>query len=147
MGNGTPGKFCSPTCRVAATGNKKLTPTDPKYNEIKDQFNETWDTQNTSKIGKPTIKAIWELNDVGIYQKFSTYADRLGPRKLYGKGKNPGNKQRRFHGTSVKCTFNGTPCGNKKCKQCCIIAGGWQMKYCSQKGLMFGKGIYSTSSS
>merc|ERR1711971_404454 len=45
-------------------------------------------------------------------------------------GRISGNQQKRFHGTKSICDFMQT---------------GWQMKYCTDSGAFFGKGIYSSS--
>merc|ERR1719282_2169349 len=85
---------------------------------------------------KPNIKEIWDVHDPLLSKKFENYVINTEPLQ---------RNQRRFHGTTTKCLFNGTPCDQTDCMQCCILKGGWQMKYCKTR--YFGTGLYSTSSS
>jgi len=63
-------------------------------------------------------------------------------------GKSPGNVQRRFHGTRMKCVFNGTFCKDKDCSACRILESGFDMshlgKWSGNNG-DYGGGIYFTS--
>merc|ERR1712176_1214485 len=79
--------------------------------------------------------------------KYKAYCEKLGTVKTFHNGTNPGNQQRRFHGTKMKCDFNGQPCGQQECNACSIISKGWSMQYCKPGGAFFGVGMYCTSSS
>lgn len=95
----------------------------------------------------PVIKEIWDVHTESIFAAYRTYATALGDTPLFGKGKGPGNQQRRMHGTRMTCKFNGKPCGKSDCSACSILSGGFQMKYCRKGSAFFGLGIYCTSTS
>merc|ERR1712060_566218 len=63
---------------------------------------------------------------------------------------NPGNVQRRFHGTRCKCKFNGTLCKDSECSTCGIISKGFDMAKLgawSGNAGHYGGGLYFTSMS
>ena len=69
-----------------------------------------------------------------------------------GKGRQPGNENRRWHGTRRKCTLGDkgctTFCSDAQCSLCCIIKTSFDIAYCGKKfGMRFGAGVYTSSTS
>eukprot|EP00930_Biecheleria_cincta_P023372 TRINITY_DN168_c0_g1_i1.p1 TRINITY_DN168_c0_g1~~TRINITY_DN168_c0_g1_i1.p1 ORF type:complete len:416 (-),score=42.47 TRINITY_DN168_c0_g1_i1:102-1349(-) len=157
--NGQWREYCRKACpgpRLAAPHDTsgfivKLDPSSSEYTQIADHFHKTWDKSSTAKMPEPTIKDIWDVTDDKIRKQFLTCCANIGDVICHGYGTNPGNVQRRFHGTSMKCSFAGTPCCDSTCPVCSIIKTGFEMSFAiNSKGknrLFFGCGLYSTSAS
>ena len=96
----------------------------------------------------PTIDTIWDVHDPVLVQKHVAYASSIGNVPVHGSGKNPGNQQRRFHGTRLACSFNGTVCSDSSCAICSIMRNGFDLGRAGQAaGTRFGAGAYSSSTS
>jgi len=121
---------------------------DGKFESVKKQYEDKWDKSR----GPPTpIRAIYEVQaSVALENAFRDERTRIGNIKLFGSGSNPGNVQRRFHGTALKCGFQGSLCSNPACSTCSIIQNGFDMnrrqKWSGMPGV-YGDGIYFTSMS
>jgi len=157
--NGMPGEFCSRLCRnsfsMVPSGGGRLASmcvllrdTDPRLGAIKQHFEDKWDTSR----GTPTpIRAVYEVfGRTSLVQAFRQGCDNIGNVPLYKSGTNPGNVQRRFHGTPLRCAFQGSSCNDPDCSTCRIINDGFDLaklgSWSKNKG-NFGGGIYFTSMS
>jgi hypothetical protein len=99
-----------------------------KFGELKGQFDAKWLHQGKSH---PTIAKIYNVHDARLLQEHEQYCTSIDPNgsiPVYGRGKSPGNQQRRFHGTGMMCTFSGRPCGDKDCHACSIMASGFKTR-------------------
>jgi len=147
--NGAPNEYCSNFCRNSSphpSSCKHLNPGDPKYEDVKNQYETKWD----SNRGSPTpIRAIYEVApSSALANEFESTIKAIGNVPTFGAGTNPGNVQRRFHGTRLKCSFNGICCNESDCSACRIISDGFDMsrlgKWSGNKG-HYGGGLYFTS--
>uniref|UniRef100_A0A7S0AJ34 NADAR domain-containing protein n=1 Tax=Pyrodinium bahamense TaxID=73915 RepID=A0A7S0AJ34_9DINO len=167
--NGAPGEFCSKTCREAAGGGTGggiahdtrafssgrsrctlLQPGTQKYDSLKNQYEGKWDT---SRCPPTPIKAIYEVNQRSdIFNNFHGSCNRIGNVKCFGHGTNPGNVQRRFHGTRMTCRQGDTwqACHDRRCSACRIVEEGFDLgklgAWSGNKG-QYGGGLYFTSRS
>ena len=92
------------------------------------------------------IDTIWDVHDPQQVQVHKAYAGSIGTVNCHGVGQNPGNQQRRFHGTYLECNFSGRLCGSSSCAVCCIIKTGFDFgRAGSSAGSIYGAGVYSTS--
>uniref|UniRef100_A0A7S1Q9S1 PARP catalytic domain-containing protein n=1 Tax=Alexandrium catenella TaxID=2925 RepID=A0A7S1Q9S1_ALECA len=144
--NGAPDEFCSRTCRQAGLPHAICVPASPaKYKDIASHF------AGKYSGAAPQIKAIWEIKaNKSVRDRFYAKCQALGNVKVHNCGTNPGNQQRRFHGTLLSCAFNGAPCGNGACRVCCIIQHGFSIAKLGQNTGdlgVYGPGHYSSSSS
>jgi len=162
--NGLPGEFCSNFCKGSAPANltagpsnyRKTTqcvllqPGTAKYDSLKKQYEDKWDT---GRCAPTAIRAIYEVYPSSrVWQQFEDRCNKIGNVKCFGHGTNPGNVQRRFHGTRLRCHPGDPwmPCTDTNCSACRIIVddfsmvhlGGWS----GNKGV-YGGGIYFTSMS
>lgn len=81
-------------------------------------------------------------------QRYKQKCAAIGNVEKHGHGRNPGNQQRRFHGTKMSCKFNGGPCSSGDCRLCCIIKHGFDISKLGQSSGnsgWYGPGHYSTS--
>jgi len=149
--NGLPNEFCSNYCRTVASHpstSRLLSPGDKRYEDVRNQYASKWDTAR----GSPTpIGAIYEVTpSTALASEFDAMVKSIGNVKTFGNGTNPGNVQRRFHGTRLKCDFNGVCCGDPECSACGVVSSGFDMsrlgKWSGNKG-HYGGGIYFTSMS
>jgi len=117
-----------------------------EFGDIKAQFDGKWDR---SRGPVPPIREIWKVHPTQpVTDRFAAKCTSIGNVPLRGHGKNPGNQQRRFHGSFLKCQFTGSPCQNPECSVCCILREGFSIAKLGQAtGNMgfFGPGHYSTS--
>lgn len=161
--DGKPGGYCSRTCKSnggtdsarpsRATGGDTsfctaLVAGDPKYDSILKQYTEKWDT---SRSQATPVRAIYEITPKKALQEtFEECCNKIGNVPVFGYGQNPGNVQRRFHGTRLKCDFQGTCCQDSGCSVCRIIEDGFDISklgcWSGNKG-HYGGGIYFTSMS
>eukprot|EP00930_Biecheleria_cincta_P053130 TRINITY_DN3848_c0_g3_i1.p1 TRINITY_DN3848_c0_g3~~TRINITY_DN3848_c0_g3_i1.p1 ORF type:complete len:431 (+),score=34.47 TRINITY_DN3848_c0_g3_i1:52-1344(+) len=142
----TPGPTPVPSLSIS-----RLDPNSGKYMDLAKQYQITWDKGGKAKMQMPAIKDIWDVTNYSLKSQFDTRCQQIGNVGTFGKGTSPGNVQRRFHGTKMKCTFSGSPCNDSSCGVCGIIKNGFQMKYAIKgkkpSSLFFGRGLYSTSAS
>lgn len=133
----------------------QLDQSDPKFEEIKQQFLGKWTTGS-----KPTVESILRIDmNSTCRQNYETYRGELVARGVtMFRSAGPGNEQRRFHGTGQTCKLGrpgkkSQPCNDTNCCVCQIIKGGFKTSKAlgadklTGKPLMFGKGIYFTSTS
>eukprot|EP00971_Amphidinium_carterae_P083860 1659634-Amphidinium_carterae.1 len=152
--DGLPG-FCSTACRdgrgaaqpMAASQNgiafgDLLLRGHQKFDDLANQFTATWQDATTAC---PAISRIYCVKNSVREKGHSTYCATIGNVKVHGCGQNPGNTQRRFHATTLKCNFSGATCTDRTCLVCCIINEGFKLELNTRAG--FGKGLYSTSRS
>lgn len=113
----------------------------PKFEELSGQFFSKWKGEEAP----PTIAAIWRVHDDQLLEKHQAYCSRIGDVGAKPPGRDPGNQQRRFHGTKQACSFRGQPCSAEGCSACSIIRKGFQLRH--TQSCYYGQGIYSTSTS
>merc|ERR1712032_1036419 len=85
-----------------------------------------------------------------VESRFRAKCEQIGDVPCYRKGRSPGNQQRRFHGTKMKCRFSGTPCTDRRCRMCQILRSGFNIEFLSEgsgNDGWFGSGHYTTSKS
>lgn len=116
-----------------------------KFADVRKQFQSKWDVNDCGPC--PEINEIWDIGDPKLLGKYNAYCQNIGDVKIFGKGQNPGNQQRRFHRTKMTCQFSGKPCRDKKCSICRIIETGFLLKFAGNLGSTYGAGIYSSSQS
>jgi len=116
-----------------------LTRKHPKYAAIRLQFLQGWKHPDEPT---PTVERILQIrNTPYIYNKYTAYLARVG------------NEQRRFHGTSLLCSFGvelrEPPCEDSRCAVCNICQDGFRLLYAGSqtKFLRFGPGLYFTATS
>jgi len=141
--NGQPGGFCSKACTRGMGGQPGTQVSPAKFKDIENQFTSKWDA---SRGSCPQIKSIWNVWDPQLLNKHDQYCQRIGNVPCFGSGVNPGNRQRRFHCTTMKCVdkFQGMPCNDSSCAVCCIIKTGFLLKFAGKCGSAWGAGIYSS---
>jgi len=124
----------------------KLGPGDPKFEELKKQYESKWGDGKYGSTTMPTIKEIYCVSDPKLEAGHDAYRKSIGNVPCKGSGQNPGNTQRRFHRSHLKCDFKGTLCSDSSCAVCSIMKNGFDMKYCgANAGSRFGAGLYNTS--
>eukprot|EP00971_Amphidinium_carterae_P197908 3927649-Amphidinium_carterae.2 len=84
----------------------------PKFDDIVQQFKGSWSDSSTNC---PEIDRIYCVRNDAKEPSHSAYCSQIGKVPVHGKGKGPGNQQRRFHATHLQCNFRGTPCSNSNC--------------------------------
>jgi len=155
--NGQAG-YCSHLCKSKSfhdSGSRPLTVLkelfsgDEKFEEIKKQYEEKWDKNRCAPTPIQSIYAVLPSSTLEL--RFTEECHKVGDCPKFGHGKNPGNVQRRFHGTRLKCSLKGGfCCQDKECSTCGIIQNGFDIKkvgsWSGNDGL-YGKGIYFTSAS
>ncbi|CAE8662919.1 unnamed protein product [Polarella glacialis] len=173
--NGQPGQFCSLGCKYSnnnnhtnhtnntvAEGQPGTKVSAAKFAELAAQFKGSW-RSGLSDPPPPAIKEIWHVHSEALLARFAAYCASIGPVQCHGHGENPGNQQRRFHGTSVLCSYNnnsnshnnnnnynsnkdqGSPCSQQGCTVCSIIRQGFFLSTATDG--KYGRGIYSSSNS
>lgn len=87
-----------------------------------------------------------------LFDRFRQMCDKIGEVPSYGVGSSPGNRQRRFHGTTMKCLpsfkASGNLCNDPGCPACQIIKTNFRLdKLSTGSGNSghYGAGLYSTS--
>jgi len=152
--NGLPGEYCSKACKgPGGRGRSSCTLLQPgthKYESMKKQYTDKWDTGRC----QPTpIRAIYEVNcRSDLFDAFSHHISTIGNVKCFGHGTNPGNVQRRFHGTRMTCRPGDpwTACSDSRCSCCRIIEDGFNLgrlgSWSGNQG-HYGGGLYFTSMS
>mmetsp|Transcript_13879 Transcript_13879/g.31512 ORF Transcript_13879/g.31512 Transcript_13879/m.31512 type:complete len:404 (-) Transcript_13879:45-1256(-) len=153
--NGKPNEYCSKACREKGrtsrpTMFKQMKPGDSRYEGIKKQYEAKWDHNR----GSPTpLKAVYEVRPSSkMCTDFEGTLAKIGSCATFGSGTNPGNVQRRFHGTRLKCKFaeTGVCCSDTECSACRIVSDGFDMgklgSWSGNKG-HYGGGLYFTSMS
>jgi len=83
-----------------------------------------WPTAGGRDVPPPRISAIYEIDaetHLGLYKTKQRDLDRApGPKH----GSFPGNEKNRFHGTRMRCCFEGVPCRDATCSVCRIVEQG-----------------------
>eukprot|EP00971_Amphidinium_carterae_P127502 2526397-Amphidinium_carterae.1 len=104
----------------------QLSATDQDYIDIFNQCTKSW---SGTKLNMPKIDAIWSVTNPVLRAKYEGHCsqDGLKDARVYGHGRNPGNRQRRMHGSMMKHQFDGTVCTDRGCKVCCIMRDGFKM--------------------
>ena len=147
-GGGVPGGvcgMCEPDYELAT-----LTREHPKYEQIKHQFAASWDA---SAGPPPTVERVLQVrNPAPLFERFEAYK-----RSLAQAGR-PVTEERRFHATSMKCSFgidqNQRPCEDAACSVCSIgqtsfkleHAGGGPL-FANLGHLRYGRGLYFSKTS
>jgi hypothetical protein len=114
----------------------------PKYQGVKDQFVQSW----SGGTAVPTVQRIYQVrNTESAYRAYSSHFQQVG------------NEVRRFHGTSMKCSFGihqtEGPCSDPDCRVCRICeisfditrAGGGRLTQ-NFGYLRYGPGLYFSKS-
>jgi len=151
--NGLPGEYCSKACKGPGARRSCCTLLKPgtgKYDSIQKQYADKWDV---GRCPPTAIRAIYEVNvRSDLFDAFTQCCDRIGNVKCFGHGTNPGNVQRRFHGTRMTCR-PGDPwvaCSDSRCSACRIVEDGFDLRklgsWSGNKG-HYGGGLYFTSMS
>lgn len=149
--NGQPGEYCGKFCRDSddrQSSISELKPGEKQYESVKTQYLNKWDT---NRAAATPIRGIFAVNQsTEITNNFTNKTKEFGNGPVFGHGTNPGNVQRRFHGTRVKCKFQGTLCKDTECSICRICDVGFDMgklgKWSGNTG-HYGGGFYFTSMS
>lgn len=159
--NGRQGGHCSRRCHEAGVRRgcrlsfgMPLLPGDPKFDEVERQFAQTW--RSSPEMGPngprrawpaPKIRVMYSVRqwDGPLELQHEEYCQEIGTVAVHGRGRNPGNQQRRFHATTMNCDFSGTPCRDPTCAVCCIIKDGFKLECAGATGSWFGRGLYSTA--
>lgn len=140
-------KLAEPFVRV-------LEKTEQAYLDVKKQFELKW---TKKEYGVPIVQSIAQITMNGfVTKRYMDYRQKLVNRQppipVYGAG-GPGNEQRRFHGTAMKCKLglpgNGTLCSDSTCAVCGIIRTSFRISR-AQSNISFarfGAGTYFTSTS
>lgn len=130
---------------------------DPEYIKIEDHFKTRFQTDvwpGSPKINPPAIKRIFTVDVSWRWAEFEAMRTRFVTHGVVPRGKaQPGNEQRRFHGTRMVCDFQGKPCTDPKCNGCSIISNGkLDLDRCGKEAIakgfkpsFFGDGLYFTS--
>jgi len=147
--NGQPGEYCGKYCRDTddrPSSVEELKPGDKKYESVKQQYHSKWDA---SRGTETPIRGIFAVNQSSeLTNAFTDKTREFGNGPTFGHGTNPGNVQRRFHGTRIKCKFKVDLCKDNECSICRIIEIGFDMsklgKWSGNSG-HYGGGIYFTS--
>lgn len=117
------------------------------------QFQEKWQPSTWSdkiSVSVPQIRRVYAIN---VYSKRADYVQKqqqLAARRKHGSFAGKGNECRRFHGTRLKCNFQGIPCKDPDCSACRIIQSG---RFALSKSTSrsstatYGNGIYFTTMS
>ncbi|KAG8750471.1 hypothetical protein FRC14_000468 [Serendipita sp. 396] len=135
---------CRKKAMAKAPGLLEIPSNHPKFQDVANQFNAKWVGSPT-----PTVKAVYMVliseNDT---KKYEAYKAKIEAKNQHAaRGREPGNQQRRWHGTTRVCTLgengNSTLCTATNCALCNIIRSSFDMKYAS-RGL-FGVGIYTSA--
>eukprot|EP00698_Gefionella_okellyi_P022195 TRINITY_DN731_c0_g1_i1.p1 TRINITY_DN731_c0_g1~~TRINITY_DN731_c0_g1_i1.p1 ORF type:complete len:684 (-),score=107.90 TRINITY_DN731_c0_g1_i1:64-2115(-) len=125
------------------------------FADVKKQFEMKW---TKKEYGVPIVQSISQIMMNGpITSRYIAYKqkliDRQPPIPVYGAG-GPGNEQRRFHGTGMRCQLGSTPnndklCSASDCAVCGIIRSSFRVSK-AQSNISFarfGAGTYFTSTS
>jgi len=142
-----------PSAKSTQHASKQLDEGTYAYTSVVRQFQEKWlplTWNDKIAVSAPQIQCVYVIN---VYSKRADYTQKqqqLATRRKYGAFAGKGNKCRRFHGTRLKCNFQGTPCKDPDCSVCCIIESGRfaLSKSASRSSTAtYGNGIYFTTMS
>lgn len=143
----------APTCgnfRTAASS-VLVQPGDPERQGVWQQFCGNWPAHVGTCPAEAGVAFYKITMPQQVVQAFQARVQVIGNQTLHGHGQNPGNRQRRFHGTNFLCSFQGQLCGraaNGDCPGCGILMHGFRKDFRGRNsGNMghFGKGHYSTA--
>lgn len=141
-----PGKFGgkSTSGRTPAFGTL-LPPSSAAYKSVLKQYDAKWDKSRC----RPTwIRAIYEVKCPDQLKRFKVFQHTVRSAPSRFKFAGPGNTLRRYHGTAMRCRFNGSLCTDPKCSCCGILRNGFDIsKLGSATGNKgnYGAGLYFTS--
>lgn len=132
------------------TGTVCTQATSEEHAGVMKQFTEKWDQ---SRGPTPQPRSVWKIRmPRQVFEDYQQMRKNIGTVPCWGSGSNPGNVQRRFHGTKMLCSgqFSGTPCsqGSTGCHACGILSAGFLISRLgtgSGNTGYFGPGHYSTS--
>ncbi|TFK49472.1 hypothetical protein OE88DRAFT_1663074 [Heliocybe sulcata] len=147
--------YCCADHQKAVPGIVRLEQTDAKYQDVLSQFQKKW----LHSTNYPNVQYIFQVlqprTAVAAYQD---YRDEVESRGLFvAKGFEPGNQQRRFHGTKRACSLGNDGstdlCSFKECCLCGIIKTSFKVSLAGQNNPWhrrpgrFGRGIYTSATS
>ncbi|KAG8860964.1 hypothetical protein FRB91_000160 [Serendipita sp. 411] len=141
------GKTCMDNTHNSAPGILEIPNTHPKFKDIEYQFLIKW----TGSGKKPTVHHVYlVLTKPADMMKYEVYKQKMEAKNSHiSKGQQPGNQQRRWHGTGRNCQLgdpgNTTPCTATACSLCNIIRTSFNITHAAAGA--FGKGIYTSSAS
>lgn len=159
--NGQEFAFCSHECRVSSLLERSMSkvtqvvplqPGDPTFESVRLQFVGTWDEE---RCPAPSLRVVYEI--VPPIEVIDSYLERQRAVEAVGPGRRnehsrAGNENRRWHGTSMRCTgdflLRGRICGDEGCGICRIIeTARFRMDKAGDNtgGGKFGDGLYFTS--
>lgn len=158
-GSGKPLDYCSQAhkdqaLQTAVPVMQVLDPASATFQDVKAQFEVKW---TKTAYGVPIIQSIGQIAMTGaVTSRYNAYRHKLATRQppipVYGHG-GPGNEQRRFHGTGMKCKLglagHETLCSDTTCAVCGIIRTSFLLSK-AQSNISFarfGAGTYFTSTS
>jgi len=150
--------WCSKACRDQCPSVFRVPTGCPQYVEVCKFFLKKWQPGNWKRrdgsavdVWPPEIDAVWQLHLPARWRAFE--AKRSQIEQMRGKlqlqrwsGK--GNSNLRWHGTRIKCHFQGRPCNDPECSACQIIQAtkfSLDKVRTSSGSAMFGDGLYFTS--
>ncbi|CAE8617412.1 unnamed protein product, partial [Polarella glacialis] len=142
------GSFCSYSCLEKQAGQQAFCSlaSESQLASVVKHLNQKWDTQRGAV---PQPRKVYRIYASAIVEnRYWKRCRAIGDVKAYGHGANPGNQQRRPHGTGQKCKFSGQPCTDKGCRACSIIREGFDLTHLGEgtgnQGY-YGPGHYTTS--
>jgi hypothetical protein len=119
-----------------------LNNTHPKYAQVKQQFYDKWMKTKTDAgaTQTPRLLRVYQIrNPAEVFDRYDMYKEQVG------------GENRRFHGTSAKCSVgvdqNQPPCDDLECAVCNICRAGFSMEKAvsgaTNRGwARFGPGLY-----
>jgi len=115
------------------------------------QYTKKWQTTKATSTRVNDIYKVDYATGAALPARHFAFRNRVGNVASHGHGTQPGNVQRRFHGTGYKCHPSGpssSTCADTSCPMCNIIRNGFDMsRVASSTGDpgVYGDGLYFTS--
>ncbi|KAG9041007.1 hypothetical protein FS837_012850 [Tulasnella sp. UAMH 9824] len=144
--------FCGNKCSQAATNSApvllEVSTSDPRFTEVAGNFKTAWKhTPNPPRVAR-VYKIILPQSLIDSYDAYKRNIEGTG--NFVGRGMEPANQRRRWHGARRVCKIgddekNLNFCNNSQCSVCLILKNSYDVKF-AMVG-MFGKGIYTTATS
>ncbi|KAG8848564.1 hypothetical protein FRB96_001091 [Tulasnella sp. 330] len=152
------GFYCGQACQddslALAPMILRLEEDDPKFNDIRHQFDVSW--RHTNKR-KPEVRYVYKIIQTeDIADRYERYRDDVEDQgNFLSQRKSQGNECRRWHGTKRVCSLGDDPddlelCQSPKCALCCIITTNFRKELVGASGRSFnrfGLGIYASATS
>ncbi|KAG8896987.1 hypothetical protein FRC01_011523, partial [Tulasnella sp. 417] len=112
------------------------------------QFKTAWKHNNNPPKVAKVYKIILPQSLIDSYDTYKRNLESTG--NFAGKGMEPANERRRWHGTRRICKIGDDPknlkfCANAQCSVCLILKNSYDVKFAAAG--MFGKGIYTSATS